>query len=42
MKDVTRKDSISAANHFYIEGHNFNIHAKFKLIELRNQTDLSL
>ena len=30
-KDVTRKDSIPASNHFDIEGHNFN-HEKFILI----------
>ena len=30
-KDVTRKESIPASNHFNIEGHNFNIHAKFIL-----------
>ena len=39
-KCVTRKDSIPASNHFDIEGHKFNIHAKFILIEQLNQTNL--
>ena len=39
-KDLTRKGSIPVSNHFDIEGHNFNIHAKFILIEQLNQTNL--
>ena len=39
-KDVTRKGSIPASNHFDIEGHNFNIHTKFILIEQLNQRNL--
>ena len=39
-KDVARKDSAPASNHFDIEGHNFNTHAKFMLIEQLNQTNL--
>ena len=36
-KDVTRKDSIPALNHFdNIVGHNFNTYAKFILIEQLN------
>ena len=40
QKDVTRKDSTPASNYFNIEGHNFNIHVKFILIEQLNQTNL--
>ena len=39
-QDVTRMDSLSASNHFNIEGHNFNIHAKFILTEQVNQSNL--
>ena len=35
-KDVPRKESIPASNHFNIEGHNFNSHTKFILIEQVN------
>ena len=40
QKDVTRKDSTPASNYFNTEGHNFNIHVKFILIEQLNQTNL--
>ena len=40
-KDVTRKDSIPASSYFDIEGHNFNTHAKFILIEEINQRSLN-
>ena len=39
-KDVTKKESIPASNHFEIERHNFNTHAKFILIEQLDQTHL--
>ena len=39
-KDVTRKDSIPASNHFAIEGHNFYKFPKNILIEQLNQTNL--
>ena len=39
-KDITKKDSIPALYHFGIEGHNFDIHAKFMLIVQLNQTNL--
>ena len=32
-KELTRIDSIPASNHFDIEGNNFNVHAKFILID---------
>ena len=41
IKDVTRRDSIPVSSHFDIEGHNFNIYAKFMLIEQLNQTNLN-
>ena len=37
-KDVTRKNSIPASNHFDTEGHKFNIHGKFLLIEQLKDT----
>ena len=40
-KDVTKKDSIPALNHFVIEERKFNIHAKFMLIEQLNQINLN-
>ena len=40
QKDVTTKGSIPASNRFDIEGHNFNIHAKFILTEQLNQRNL--
>ena len=39
-KDVTKKESIPASNHFEIERHNLNTHAKFILIEQLDQTHL--
>ena len=39
-KDITKKNSIPASNHFDIEGHNFNMYAKFILLEQLNQTNL--
>ena len=39
-KDVTRKESTPASNHFDIKGHNFNTHAKFIFMEQPNQTNL--
>ena len=31
-KDVTKKDNTPASNHFNIEEHNLNTHAKFILV----------
>ena len=39
-KNVTRKDSIPASNHFDTGGRKFNINAKFMLTEQLNQTNL--
>ena len=39
-EDATRKENIPASNHFFIEGHDCNMHAKFILIEQLNRTNL--
>ena len=40
QKRCTKKDNILASNHFDIEGHNFNTHAKFIIQEQLNQVNL--
>ena len=35
-KDVPRKETIAVSNHYNIEGHNFNSHTKFIIIEQVN------
>ena len=39
-KDVYKTNTPKADQHFKLPGHNFNRHAKFKLIEQINSTEL--
>ena len=39
-KDVNKRNSLQADQHFRLPGHNFNKHAKFILIEQLNDTNI--
>ena len=39
-KDVNKRNSLQADQHFWLPGHNFNKHAKFTLIEQLNDTNI--
>ena len=39
-KDVNKRNSLQADQHFQLPGHNFNKHAKFTLIEQLNDTNI--
>ena len=40
QKDVNKRNSLQADQHFRLPGHNFNKHAKFRLIEQLNDTNI--
>ena len=39
-KDVNKRNSLQADQHFWLPGHNFTKHAKFTLIEQLNDTNI--
>ena len=39
-KDVNKRNSLQADQHFQLHGHNFNKHAKFTLTEQLNDTNI--